>query len=63
MSKLIDTLKFKFIKSLIGIETVDFLEGDSKNLKFKFIKSLIGIETLKLERANEMNINSNSSNP
>jgi len=37
---------FKFIKSLIGIETVPLDTGTSSESRFKFIKSLIGIETL-----------------
>ncbi len=39
-------LGFKFIKSLLGIETIKPLFIYSNSFGFKFIKSLLGIETL-----------------
>jgi len=55
--------RFKFIKSLIGIETSIGVGWIYAIGRFKFIKSLIGIETEQKEIYTLDHGDSNSSNP
>jgi len=55
--------RFKFIKSLIGIETEKEAYQNHHEARFKFIKSLIGIETIDADGNRLAGGDSNSSNP